>query len=307
MAQSDEEGLLDRIANMSFGSFVFNPVVLMVMLMTAVVFVAIGVWNQYHQRMNLPVNCKLNASMINISPQPDWVKYDIKKAAILESGLLEIELENPDAIQHVANALAIQSWVESVNSVRKLPQRIDVSLNYRKPVAMVEEGESNLVLIDANAVVLDGRGYTASDIKHLWRVSVADRVVVEPLSHGRIWNDLRIAGAALIAETWKAADHNRWGLVRIDNQSPPTRDPLRLRWFALRTKNNTTIIWGNAPGAEIPGEASAQEKILAIKSFVDENGPLDQQSTQIFDVRSGQLREATPETANKNADFIRLK
>lgn len=293
-----QKSLLEKFSNVSIIGLVLNPVTMMIL----VSIVAMVLWNKYHSKMDLAADQKLQQSMIQTNPPPDWIKTDVSALAIKESRLNEVALSQPDAIERVVASFAVQPWVKRVDNAAKTVSGIQVQLTYRTPRAIVEIGRDQLVPIDDEAVVLDGRDFNRDDLMQYWRVSL-NRHITSGLSTGRRWDDIRIADSVAIANAW-ANSINRVDLFRIVNRSTPTRDRLRLNDYELWTRRGTIVIWGNAPGLEKQGEASAAKKIEALVRFVQENGPLDAQNIKILDVRSGNVIPGNSKLAKGNADFV---
>lgn len=96
---------------------------------------------------------------------PPWMKYDIRHDVLeLMSGYGEsktLSIVEPGLIENVKNALNAHPWVRRVIRVQKFhPARLDVVLEYRKPVLMVERRDlrtqqvTAVIPIDVDACVL---------------------------------------------------------------------------------------------------------------------------------------------------------
>ncbi len=304
MARDEETGWPSRLLNVSYTALLFHPALLIVCVMAAVVALAIALWNASHEKFAHGTDRHLSAELLDIGQVPAGIKSDVKTAAIRDSRLNEIKLSQPDAAQRVADAFAVQPWVKSVVRIRKSNRGIKIDLSYRTPVAIVEVPPQGIYAIDEESVLLDGEDFSRDEIARYWRISVP-QPLTEALSYGRKWNDLRISDAAAIAgflQTQRSAS----GLMRIVNYTSPTRDRLRLGPFELWTARGIRVIWGSAPGQELSDESPAATKISAILEFIKNHGPLDNQTTQCFDVRAGTMQPATPNVAHENKDFLRL-
>ncbi len=302
MARKRKKGWLDKLSDISIVSLLINPVTLMI----CVCVIAIALWNRYHARLDLPVNQPINQLVLHLNTPPEWIKTDIRNVAIQESQLDEIQLGEPRAVEMVAASFAVQPWVKSVRQIRKTPTGIHVDLMYRSPVALVEIGNDALFPVDDEGVVLDSRDFVLPDsIRDYWRIWVP-RPMTNGLMAGRRWDDMRITDSINIANAWQG-QHRNAGLIHIVNRSEPTRDRMRLTFYELWTPKGTKIIWGNPPGYEVAGEASAAEKIQAIHSFIECEGPLDQKEMRHYDVRGGELVRSNAHLAREQAAFVKLK
>ncbi len=299
MANKHNGNWLDHLARLSLIKLLVNPVTMMLV----VTIVAIVLWNRYHERLQVPANRTITRNMLHLNESPAWIKSDISEAAIRDSRLDEVQLDRPDAIERVAASLAVQPWVKAVHRITKSASGIHAELQYRRPVAIVEIGEDHLVPVDDEAVVLDGQEFSEKEVSRYWRVSMP-RPLTNGLATGRLWDDLRVSDAVLIATAWQDIP-DKLGLFRIVNRSYPTRDRLRLRDYELWTRSGTIVVWGNPPGYEIAGEASAPQKIEAIRKFIQTQGPLEAITTRYLDVRQGVVTTSTSAAAREPVDFIR--
>ena len=59
--------------------------------------------------------------------------------------------------------------------------------------------------------------------------------------------------------------------------------------FELWPENGTKVVWGNAPGKEVVGEASAASKLEALVRFVSQHGSLEEMPDRRVDLRSGKI------------------
>ena len=57
--------------------------------------------------------------------------------------------------------------------------------------------------------------------------------------------------------------------------------------YELWPDSGAQVVWGNAPGKELQGEADAEAKLRALEDFVLQYGALNQQSGKRVDVRTG--------------------
>ncbi len=213
---------------------------------------------------------------ISITPPPSWIHADVKGEVVKSSSLASLPLRDPQLVDKVSRAFAAHSWVASVKRVSKhYPARLEVELEYRKPVAMVEvtwQGEPKLYVLDAASVLLPSEDFekeVAQKAPHFLRISAGD---VSPTGRafGTPWGSEKIAGAALLADTCQG-HWQKLGLYRVLVDSDPNAKPL----FKLETKAGTRILWGHAPGSEAKDEQSPREKIAWLEQYVVKHGPLD--------------------------------
>lgn len=241
---------------------------------------------------------------ISVTPLPDWIHADVKVEVVKSGNLTTLPLRDPQLVDRVARAFAAHSWVARVNKVSKhYPAKVEVELEYRRPVAMVEvtwQGEARLYFIDAASVLLPSEDFekeVEQKAPHFLRI-FADDIPPAGRAFGTPWGSEKIAGAALLAEAW----HDHWqklGLYRLivdkDSNAKPT--------YWLETRGKTRVFWGHAPGSESKDEQNAREKIAWLEQYVAKHGPLDKSAA---DPESGlDLRtptgKAPPQTARKGS------
>jgi hypothetical protein len=199
-------------------------------------------------------------------------------------GLDGLSLRDPQLVERVQQAFALHGWVARVARVRKhYPARIEVALEYRRPVAMVEatwRSQPSLYFIDEQSVLLpkEDAGRSAKDreeeYKNYVRISAGDVSAAGRMA-GQPWGGAKIAGAARLA----ALGRDRWrdlGVQRI-----LVSDDLNgLALYELETNGGQRVLWGHAPGAEVSQEPEASAKWTFLTEFVAKHGPLEKSAAE---------------------------
>lgn len=245
---------------------------------------------------------------INVTPPPVWIHTDVKAEVVKSGSLSSLPLRDPQLADKVSRAFAAHSWVASVKQVSKhYPARIEVELEYRRPVAMVEvtwQGEPKLYFIDAASVLLPSEDFekeVEQKAPHYLRIFAGD---ISPTGRafGTPWGSERIAGAALLAD----ALQDRWqklGLYKV--LVSVTEDPNARPMYVLATRSGTRVMWGHAPGSETKGEQTAREKIVWLEQYVAKHGPLDKSATDAkLDLQTS-TGKPLPRTARKSSEMKR--
>jgi hypothetical protein len=285
MPRKKSSGILDWIADFSIHSFLLHPASLFLAVTIVVLIGSAALWKQ-HSTQIANEQFRLTADKIQLTQQPPWIRSNLKENVVTGSSLDDSTLLDGDVVQKVRDAFAVDPWVEKVVKIQKSADSIDVTVEYRKPVAMVEFGGKHLLPVDRNGIVLDGREFKSEQVRDFLRISVRDPVNGQILT-GKPWPDSRVIAGAKIAALWET----KWqdaGLFRIVNQSnPPRNDNNQTGLFQIWTEKNSKLVWGNEPGREVDGEATTDKKIKAILLDVQQNGSLDSRSKQMLDVRSG--------------------
>jgi len=234
-------------------------------------------WRTWGEPGTASQDFAVTPEQIFVTPPPEWIHADVKNEVVKSSSLTSLPLRDPQLVDRVSRAFAAHSWVASVKKVSKYyPARIEVELEYRRPVAMVEvtwQGEPKLYFIDATSVLLPSDDFekeVAQKAPHYLRIYGGD---VSPTGRafGTAWGSERIAGAATLAGVWQ--DHwQKLGLYKI---VIGPNDPNGKPKYVLETKSGTRVMWGHAPGSEASGEQTPREKIVWLEQYVAKHGPLD--------------------------------
>jgi hypothetical protein len=227
---------------------------------------------------------RITAESLTLTPQPAWIHSDVRAEVIRAGGLEGLSLGDPQLVEQVQRAFALNGWVARVKEVRKrYPARIIVDVEYRCPVAMVEvnwRGQPSLYFVDENSVLLPKEDQDKSpeerqrEYQNYLRINAGD---VSPAGRiaGQKWGGAKIAGAARLAALGK----NKWqemGVQRIVVVEDLNAQPV----YELQTDGAARVLWGHAPGAEVSGEPEAAAKWAWLTQFVARQGPLDKSAAQ---------------------------
>ncbi|MBN1908951.1 MAG: hypothetical protein JW818_04360 [Pirellulales bacterium] len=272
-------------------------------------------WRRHvRQRVLSSPSYLVRAEDIAITPLPPWIQTDLRADVYRDLSVAgPVSIMDDSLNERVAEAFSLQPWVDRVVRVRKShPARIEVELEYRRPVCMVEvrdvinREKHRLLPIDAQAIFLPPADFQSLE-KRIEASTLYPRLSgVEdsyPIALGERWVDERVIGGARIA----AAFGPTWlelGLARIVPDARTATGSTRSEpTFILVTRTQTTILWGHYPGAEQPGELSAKQKIALLQQYVSQHGTLDPpDGRKVLDVRSaGAIKMAMkPETKEVN-------
>jgi hypothetical protein len=232
---------------------------------------------------------RITAQSLTITPQPAWIHGDLRAEIVQAGGLEGLSLREPQLVEQVQRAFALNGWVARVKQVRKrYPAEVIVDVEYRCPVAMVEvnwRGQPSLYFIDENSVLLPKEDLDKSsqererEYKNYLRIDAGD---VSPAGRiaGQPWGGAKIVGAARLAALGK----DQWQKMGVQRMVV-LEDLNALPLYELQA-GAARILWGHAPGAEVSGEPEAASKWAALTALVANSGPLDKSAArQRIDLR----------------------
>lgn len=217
----------------------------------------------------------LTAESIVVSPQPEWIKSDVKTEALRDASLeFPLPLLDDQLAERVSKAFTFHPWVAEVKQVRKtVPAGVQVDVVYRKPACMVELPDRlGLYAIDAGAYLLPTKDF----LDDPRRAATYPRLAgITNLNMGRVgmrWPDPFVQGGALIAASLEAG----WTKLNLARIAPaPESVAVTTPQFELTTRAGTRILWGSTPGAEIGEEMPAARKVETLLRYAADNGSLE--------------------------------
>jgi hypothetical protein len=227
---------------------------------------------------------RLKAEDIRFTAPPAWVPETFLRQVIREGVLSEeISVLDDRIVDQVAAAFQKHPWVERVISVRKeFPRRLSVSLEYRKPVAVVVIDRGRYP-VDKNAVVLPPPNFK-QDADELPVIRNARSI--PPDQAGVEWRDRTVAESARLAEVVGPS----WKKLQLESieipDDPTTGGKTGERIFTLRTTGGSRIIWGRAPGTDHPGELTPEQKLGRLEEYFTRHGGFsDEHGAYEIDIR----------------------
>jgi hypothetical protein len=259
-------------------------------------------WQRYGAAVARHPQYQLTADQIQITPQPPWIRSDVKAEVLRDAGLIGTVsvLDDPNVfVRRIQDAFEFHPWVAHVRGIRKrLPAALDVELDYRRPVAAVETSNGRsltLTPIDVQGVHLPEADFTEIERRYLPRIV---GTTSRPLT-GETWDDPRILGAARLA----AGLADIWQQLRLVQILPSTQPLLRgdERYYSyeILTSGGTRVVWGVAPSEEpTAGESPFATKRERLVDYAAEHGLLDSiDGPAQLDVRSDLV--VVPRTARR--------
>jgi hypothetical protein len=273
-------------------SFTAGLVFLLVVFIVVVAAIVIG-WQHWGRTVVARPVYRIAAENIQVTPAPSWIRSDIRTEVVRDNALSDLSFFDKDVTIRVYQAFELHPWVAKVKRVSKHPPaRLEVDLEYRRPVAWVEVppgilpgNESGVIAIDSSSVVLPTRGnFTEANVDDYLRISIPG---ITPYgSAGNPWGDPRVAGAARIAalleNLWREKQLFRIRLVLPDERDKATALPS----YEIETRGNRRIIWGSAPDANAPHEPTPAAKVTRLQRLAESVGDFDKSQQTQWDLRN---------------------
>ena len=209
---------------------------------------------------------RLRTRDIEVPALPRWVPMTFVDQVIEAAELPdEVSVLSPDLAAQIAAAFERHPWVQKPVTVRvSVPARVQVSFDYREPVAMVRISDGHYP-VDAEGTLLPPGDFPPSDIELYPEIT---GMTTTPLARvGEAWGDERVTAAARLAVVlfpyW-----SKWKLRSVEVPPRATAEVVyeELR-FVVTTDGGSRIIWGRAPGNDHPLEVTDDQKIGRLKSF----------------------------------------
>lgn len=223
-------------------------------------------WQAYGGRVLRHPTYLLTREQIHCTAVPSWIRHDIVDE-VLRRSKIEMNLNDPQLTPTLFAAFKLSPWVSDVKFVGKeYPAKVNIELEYRKPVAWVHVWTSDLngqqipgvQPVDATGVWLPPEDFSQDDLGAYARIAVGETSPTGPA--GALWGDKRVHDAARLA----AALQQIWHDLEL-YQIEPTQEPLAAGEnieFDIVTRGRGILIhWGHAPGEEVLGEPTVENKI----------------------------------------------
>jgi hypothetical protein len=252
----------------------FEVLALAVMLLVIVVGGSYWGWQLLQQRGLNDNQYRVDADDIFITTESEWVESQNLKAEVMRDASLDepVSILDDNLAERVALAFKAHPWVREVRRVEKFhPARVEVTVVYRDPVAVVAVGE-RLLPVDQEGVLLPIENFAPYRLLQFPKIS-GDRLGSSPVAGG-LWSDSRVAAGAAIA-TVLAGTWREFGFMEIVPSALPIADEDDVFTFELVTSAGTRIFWGRQYLDDRADEPSAKAKHERLERYIDRNGDLE--------------------------------
>lgn len=335
MARRNDD-ILDRLLEgFSLRGILLHSATLFVIATMLVIGTAIFLWERHQARIVNLEEFRLTEDKIQLTTPPVWASDNLKRMVISGISKPTPETSNPKSGNNPASILDTQlvartasvmknvGYVERVKSVHKSKSGLEIDLVYREPIALVElsqhtfpyewpqkyQGKDILLPVDRFGVVMPeslGTGLLLPRILVVYPVASPDQF--QKLVTWADWPDERIKDAAAISALFEKSS-DAIGLARIMTRRKPDQAGVSQISYELWPDSGAQVVWGNAPGKELQGEADAEAKLRALEGFVLKYGALNRQDNKRVDVRTGTvvLAKGTKTAASVEDVFANIK
>jgi len=262
-----------------------RPVALAVLLVAMFAGFWYVVWQQVGDEVLRSQDYWLTVEDVQIASVPDWIHSDIRTDVFRDASMDgPLSILDPRLAERISKAFALHPWVAEVRRVQKFyPARVEVDLVYRRPVCMVSAAGGPYP-VDAEGVLLPRDDFSPVEISRYPQLVGIHSVPMGPV--GTRWGDPRVVGGAEVAAVLLAA-WEELGLDRIVPSVAPENGPVEEYLYEIWTRSGTRIVWGRAPGSDMPGEVPAADKAARLLKYKVEHGGLEgANGPQELDVRS---------------------
>lgn len=212
---------------------------------------------------------------IAINEPPHWVPHNLVEQVVSRAKLgSSLSILEDDLTARIAQAFAQHPWVAGVVEVRKqpFPARVTARLLYREPVAMIEK-RTGFYPVDVQGILLPPEDFSLSETTGYLKIRGVRSIPAG--MPGANWGDPLVVGAARVA---RALIHE-WIPLGIKAVHVPDRTTaevdLNESMFVLETIGGSRILWGLAPGVEVEGELTIEQKLGRLRKYVADYGSLD--------------------------------
>jgi hypothetical protein len=257
-----------------------------------------GLWKFVEPYVKVKEQYRFAARDINVTPSPPWIHSDVKAESLKQAGIDEqLSVLESGLAERVATAFKLHPWVKKVvRVVKRPPAGVEVEIEYRQPVCMVEV-PGGLFPVDEQGVLLPTADFTTDEAVHYPRLSNIQTVTEGPT--GTVWQDARVIGAAKISGLL-LADWEPLKLYRIMPVAASASAPVE---YELYTHGQTRVLWGHAEPNSAAGEPTSEDKLAQLKKYATHRDGLDRAAgPQDIDVRRPGDLVATPRTASLPAE-----
>jgi hypothetical protein len=290
------------------GGLVSSPVLWILGATAALMVASQFYWDRLQLSVVVPdKEFLISEETIKINQPETWIGHSPEALIKTEFLSRPRSLLEPNLVGELAGYLKSWPFVESIESIVKSKQGVNVKLTYRQPVAIVEwktAQQVNRRYVDRSGQVLPLAFNLPQEASNQLAIINVPDPKTSNLIDWSIWPDSRIVDAAKIAQAI-GSELQTLGFRRIVTfrHGRQSNEP-----FELWTRAGGKVIWSDDPTNDSP--AVIEQRLNQIKSWVEANGTLDQLAGwKKIDVRTGTatLVDDVNDVAEKTSLWNELK
>ncbi|MEI8371677.1 MAG: hypothetical protein WCJ35_02465 [Planctomycetota bacterium] len=244
-----------------------------------------AVWRYVERHVENSRDYLISIEQIAITPQPEWVRSDVRAEAFRTASPPDRPLSSLDEnlSQRIFMAFSLHPWIAKAIVTKRAGARVNVDIVYRRPVCMVElvnGSVSELLPVDGEGVWLPGEDFSQKQKESFPCLVGVDQRPIQPVGH--VWGDVRVVeGASIAASLLPVWQQLKLYRIQTAAQAPSPGD--RGPTYELYTRAGTRIVWGKAYGIAASGEPTTEDKVARLVQYAASHGSLD--AGPPFDVR----------------------
>ncbi len=242
-----------------------------------------AVWRHVEKHVEGSPDYLISVEQIAITPQPEWVRSDVRAEAFRTANSSARPLSSLDdgLAERIFMAFKVHPWVAKAAVTKRAGPRVNVDIVYRRPVCMVEVANAgtlysgstvDLLPVDGEGVWLPGEDFSQKQKETYPCLAGIDHRPIQPVGHP--WGDARVVDGASIAAAllpvWQQLK-----LYRIQTAARTSAADDRGPTYELYTRAGTRIDWGLAIGSAASGEPTAADKAARLVQYAAVHGSLD--------------------------------
>ena len=125
----------------------------------------VAVWRHVEKHVEGSADYRVGLEQIKITPQPEWVRCDVRAEAFRTASPPDrpLSILDDSLAERIRTAFMLHPWVASATVKKRAGARVDVDIGYRRPVCMVEVAVAStveLLPVDGEGVYLPGEDFS---------------------------------------------------------------------------------------------------------------------------------------------------
>lgn len=228
------------------------------MAWTAAIIAIIGAWMLGVPRLQAFASQDRYSGTTNVRfiDPPRWFNGELEQRMLQTAEMhLDGDPMRRDDLVACREALLATGWFESISQVRRTaPDQVEVEAQFARPYAVVRDGDGDH-LVDVVGRLLPLKYELGARTSF---IAITGAHFARPQRCGEVWEGADVIAALRLLNV---IDQQPWRnqVTHVDVTNHVNGEPIR-----LRTDNDSSVIWGNAPGEEAALEVLAENKLMRL-------------------------------------------